>query len=181
MTTYALLPLVARQAEQREACRKLVGLLLADRGTADPLPAIGHSPKGQPLLTNHPELCISLSHCRTHVAAALSDSAVGIDIEGRRRISPTLLRRVLSADEYQSITQADDPDMQFLRLWTAKEAFLKQQGTGIVGFGSLVGAITKANELNLRLFSNNIDHNTWLTLCHNAGDEVRYVAAFGRL
>lgn len=105
-------------------------------------PTLEHDTEGAPYLPEHPELHVSLSHCRTAVAAAVStEGKVGIDIECRRRIGDGLMERVCTADELAAVHAADDPVMAFLRLWTRKEAVLKCRGTGIKGFGSMVDAL----------------------------------------
>ena len=122
-------------AEQSTAARKLLGELLGHEAVVE------HDANGAPYLPARPDLHISLSHCRTAVAAAVSTHAVGIDIESRRKINPSLIGRVCTPDEQQAINRSDDPEMAFLQLWTRKEAVLKCRGTGIKGFGSMVHAL----------------------------------------
>lgn len=77
---------------------------------------------GQPVF-DCPELFISLSHSGPYAVCALSDKPVGVDVEQRRSVDERLLKKILHPEENE-----DD----FFRIWTAKEAFFKQQGTGIV-------------------------------------------------
>ena len=126
-------------AEQSEAARRLLAKLLGHEA------AVEHDAHGAPYLPEYPNLHISLSHCRTAVAAAVHDQAVGIDIESRRKINPSLRERVCTPDEQDAIRNSDDPDMAFLRLWTRKEAVLKCRGTGIKGFESMVHALEDPN------------------------------------
>lgn len=103
---------------------------------------IEHTEKGAPFIPELPNLYISISHCRTAVAvAACEGRRVGIDIESRRKVSPSLIERVCTSDETATIQSSDDLTMAFLRLWTRKEAVLKMRGTGIQGFGSMVEAL----------------------------------------
>lgn len=74
---------------------------------------------------------ISISHCKVAVAVAISDSPVGIDVEGIRRYSPELGQRIFNMQELQIIESSDNPDREFSRIWTRKEAYLKQTGVGI--------------------------------------------------
>ena len=123
-------------AEQSTAARRLLAELLGNEA------AVEHDAHGAPYLPAYPHLHVSLSHCRTAVAVAVdSTAAVGIDIESRRKISPSLMERVCTPDEQAAIRCSDDPDMAFLRLWTRKEAVLKCRGTGIKGFESMVHAL----------------------------------------
>lgn len=125
----------ATHAEQSAAARRLLDRLMGCEV------AVEHTAAGAPYLPQHPEVHVSISHCRSAVAVAVSRSGpVGIDVECRRRIAADLAQRVCTADEQQQLAQAADADMLFLRFWTRKEAVLKCRGTGIKGFGSMVEA-----------------------------------------
>lgn len=124
-------------AEQRAAAYRLLGELTGGEVVVE------HDDKGAPYLPDHPELSVSISHCRTAVAVAVSpEGRVGIDVECRRKIGEGLLERVCTADEQAAVRAAADPTMEFLQLWTRKEAVLKLRGTGIQGFGSMTAALT---------------------------------------
>ena len=130
-------------AEQSAAARRLL-LQLAGSGI------VAYRDSGAPYLPEHPELHISISHCRTAVAVAVcADRPVGIDIECRRSINTSLIQRVCTTEESYLIQQSDDPALAFLRLWTRKEAVLKCRGTGIKGFGSMVNAL-KSDDMELQ-------------------------------
>jgi 4'-phosphopantetheinyl transferase len=77
---------------------------------------------------------LSHSHGRMLVAVAQGYD-VGVDLEQiRDNLEPLkLAERFYTAQEYDSIARrpACDQALQFYRLWVAKEAFLKAQGTGI--------------------------------------------------
>ena len=123
-------------AEQSAAARRLLADLLGHEVIVE------HNAQGAPYLPAHPDLHISISHCRTAVAVAVSNAgAVGIDIESRRKVGDGLLQRVCTPAELDSLHRSNDPTMAFLRLWTRKEAVLKCQGTGIHGFDSMVHAL----------------------------------------
>ena len=100
-------------------------------------PELSHADNGAPFLPAHRQLCISISHCRKAVAVA-----VGIDVESRRRVSQGLIEKVCTAEEQEAIRRAADPEMEFLRFWTRKEAVLKMRRTGIQGYGSMLEAST---------------------------------------
>lgn len=122
-------------AEQNAVARRLLARLSGSG-------LVAYRDSGAPYLPEHPDLYISISHCRTAVAVAVSDSGpVGIDIECRRRIGDGLVHRVCTPAECDAVDHSNDPTMTFLRLWTRKEAVLKCRGTGIKGFGSMVHAL----------------------------------------
>lgn len=78
---------------------------------------------------------VSLSHGGGWIAvAAHRHGRVGVDVEAVREVGPALARRCLSPAELSWLDHAADaPDRRerFLRLWTAKEAYLKAIGTGL--------------------------------------------------
>lgn len=103
---------------------------------------VEHDDCGAPYLPSRPGVGVSVSHCRAAVAVALCEGGrVGIDVESRRRVSPSLMERVCTADELAVLDAAADRTMAFLQLWTRKEAVLKMRGTGIRGFGSMASAL----------------------------------------
>lgn len=106
--------------------------MLQSKGLLEELPSIEYAEGGKPYIKNYPELHFNLSHCRRYVAVAIHSSPVGVDIECRRKVSQSLIRRVCSEDEQHLIAASQEPDMEFLRLWTRKESYLKYTGTGIV-------------------------------------------------
>lgn len=87
---------------------------------------------GKPSIKGHPEIHFNISHCRKAIAVAVSDCPVGIDVESDRNISDGLVERVMNSVEQSAIRGAAIPQLEFLRLWTRKEAVLKLRGTGIV-------------------------------------------------
>lgn len=70
----------------------------------------------------------NMSHAGNYVVCVVADSCVGIDIEGKRRISESVARRYFTQSERESIKTDDD----FFKLWTFKEALGKYSGQGIM-------------------------------------------------
>lgn len=95
-----------------------------------PLWAFGEH--GKPHITNYEGIHFNISHCKEAVAIGISDREVGIDIEGRRHYSDTLLQRAFCDEEQAAIKASDDPEKEFASLWTRKEAWFKWTGTGIL-------------------------------------------------
>ena len=75
---------------------------------------------------------ISIAHSGDFVACALADGAVGIDVErtNARRSIAGIAEWVFSADEQLALRalHGDLAMLEFNRLWTRKEARLKQHG-----------------------------------------------------
>ena len=127
-------------AQQREAAQRLLSRMVGEGILVE------HNGKGAPYLPQRPDLQVSISHCRTAVAVAVSTCGpVGIDVECRRKVGDSLMQRVCSPAEYAGLQASADTILDFLRLWTRKEAVLKLRGTGIQGFGSMVHALEDKN------------------------------------
>lgn len=122
---------LSRKIEATASYSLLVEMLRSN-GLLKELPSIEYAEGGKPYIKNYPELHFNLSHCRRYVAVAIHSSPVGVDIECRRKVSQSLIKKVCSEDEQQTIAASQEPDMEFLRLWTRKESYLKYTGTGIV-------------------------------------------------
>ncbi len=139
-----LLPLVSEQRrEQALAYKHLFGqycclksyellqqLLASTPYTLHSTPSFLYNEHGAPYLQNGPYL--SISHCKQGIAVVVSDYPVGIDIEGIRTISEGLVQKAMNTDEQHQIAASANPDIEFIRLWTRKEAYVKMQGTGII-------------------------------------------------
>lgn len=87
---------------------------------------------GKPYLTNHEGVHFNISHCREAIVTAVSGHEIGVDVEGRRKFSDNLLGRAFSEAEQHLVRQSDDPEQEFARIWTRKEAWFKWTGTGIL-------------------------------------------------
>ncbi len=86
--------------------------------------------KGKPYLKDMP-FHISISHSDTIVAVAISDSPVGIDTEKIKNRDFKICRKVCTEKEEVIIKNSNNPLEAFYKIWTAKEAYFKKEGTGI--------------------------------------------------
>ena len=94
-------------------------------------PHLSKDTGGKPFLTDYPHIHFNFSHCREAVVCALSSFPVGIDIETIRSYNESLVNYTMNDKERIMITQSPRPDVEFIRLWTMKEAKLKWTGHGI--------------------------------------------------
>lgn len=101
--------------------------LLAQLGIAA---VIERLPSGQPVLADRSRF-VSIAHCDAHVVCAVSEKAIGIDIEKIRPVKKGMAEKICTAEELQYV-QGDD--VRFFEIWTAKEAYFKMKGTGITDF-----------------------------------------------
>jgi 4'-phosphopantetheinyl transferase len=128
----------AARREQFVAARWMARQLLMEQRGGAPgdweLGAIAHTP---PRLIRGPDpsLHVGLSHSGEWMACVVATSSVGIDLETvtrPRKVAP--LARQSCSEEEQALLASLPPEQQlasFYRMWTQKEAWLKQRGLGI--------------------------------------------------
>lgn len=167
----AALPLLSGQ--RREQCLKFkhelgrktcaaAYLLLCEGlrkeyGMTEP-PVFEYGEHGKPAIVGHPEIYFNMSHCREAAICVLSDKPVGVDIESIRRYTESLARYTMSDEEMIQIECAERREVEFIRLWTLKEAVLKRSGEGIRNdmkhvLGALKDAKTVINEKKGYIYS----------------------------
>lgn len=96
-----------------------------DRGTFH----VEKDKEGRPVGVNgSSNIAVGISHSDRHVLCALyMNGSVGLDIESvNRRMPDRLSYRILSPEEFDLLD-----DYPLVRLWTIKEAVLKQLGLGL--------------------------------------------------
>ena len=121
-------------------------------------PVFEYGEHGKPSIVGHPEICFNMSHCREAAICVLSNKPVGVDIESIRPYSESLARYTMSDEEMALIERAERRDVEFIRLWTLKEAVLKCSGEGIRNnmkhvLDGLKEAKTEINEKKSYIFS----------------------------
>lgn len=112
-------------------------LLLADmyrEYTGNPLPQIVTSDRGKPCFAEN-NLHFSISHTKSHVFCALSETPLGIDAEEKsRKVNLHLAEKILSPTERAQYDAAPDKPLALLRFWVLKEAAAKCSGEGLRGY-----------------------------------------------
>lgn len=106
------------------------------------------APTGQPLLAGG-SMHISIAHSGEAVVCAASEDPVGIDIEKIRPMDLAITRHICTPEELcylfghtpaeEELTYCEDPVLlqRFFEIWTGKEAYFKQKGTGITNLKSI--------------------------------------------
>jgi len=111
----------------------IAGLLLRFFGIQSGYFHIEYDDNGKPSVMGHPDIFISLAHCRVGVMAAVSDCPIGCDIEEIRRPFEQYGREVMdycySDGERTLVASATDPAAEFARIWTVKESLYKLDNT----------------------------------------------------
>lgn len=143
-----------RMAFGEELLRKLIS---EEYGVDESDILITNLPSGKPVAeVKGNEVFVSLTHSGNFVACALSNTPVGIDLEVKRDFNPRVLKALRDA-EREFVAKSKDEAIAFLKIWTAKEAYLKMTGEGLAGFskaevlplvknGKWDGLILKSNQ-----------------------------------
>lgn len=96
---------------------------------------IVYEPHGRPIIVDHGEIGISISHSDRWVAVAMTTEArgLGIDIEMPREVSCALIERCCSKIDANLLHDMapEKRYLEFTRMWTVKEACVKATGGGI--------------------------------------------------
>ena len=80
----------------------------------------------------------NISHSGKYIILAISNLPIGVDIESFKKINPKLINRIATKEDIESFDNRNY-DLEFLKLWTLKEAYFKFIGTGITN----LKAVTK--------------------------------------
>jgi 4'-phosphopantetheinyl transferase len=95
----------------------------------------GSHEHGKPAIANATGVEFSLSHSHDIAVVAVAPEPVGVDVElvRERPYDERVARRIMRADEFDAwcALTPDERPVAFLRVWTAKEAYLKLLGVGI--------------------------------------------------
>lgn len=76
----------------------------------------------------------NISHCRDSVACIIGSSPNGIDVESIiNQECYDIINNVCNNNEIILLKRSKKPLLEFTKLWTFKESYLKMMGTGIIG------------------------------------------------
>ncbi len=73
----------------------------------------------------------NISHSGNFVVCATDKNPVGIDIEKKQAYNPSIAKRICSDEETTLLEGSKNPSEEFIKLWTAKEAYGKFLGKGL--------------------------------------------------
>lgn len=142
-----------QESRQMESALAYIELsrALALRGLQDIKPHFEYNEHGKPYLSTYPNLHFSISHCSQAVGCILSEMPCGLDIERVRRASPSLISKTMNRNEEHQIYSSSHPEVEFIRLWTRKEAVFKLLGTGITD--DMQDILLRAEALHIHIIS----------------------------
>lgn len=148
---FAALPLARRQAALSDYSRKTI-VLSAEKSGLPPPGAFHKDDRGAPLAEQG--VWWSVSHKPDYVAGVVSRLRIGIDVEKLTPRSEALFPKVVTPAEAALFSQ--DRWTVFFRCWTAKEAVLKSQGSGIADL-SRCKIVSVFSDTRLQVHCNNAD------------------------
>lgn len=144
ITTYKKLEKYLPHARRQKACRYrntgdksncvisyllLMYGLYMEHGIVNP--DIAATKEGKLYLVDYSRVHFNISHCSKGCICAVSDHAIGVDIQDIRPFSWSIAKRCCTVAELQSLKESGDPATEFVKIWTMKESYLKMKGTGI--------------------------------------------------
>lgn len=94
---------------------------------------ISYIKNGKPVCISDEAFHFNLSHSGEYVACAVSEGAVGLDIQQVKKVDLLIAKRFFLPEEYELILKAqpkDQPEI-FCRLWAGKESYMKYTGDGM--------------------------------------------------
>lgn len=86
---------------------------------------------GKPSLQEYPDIHFNVSHSGDWVICAVSDFAVGVDVEVTREHDMQIAKRFYAESEYESLLASRQPSDLFVTYWTLKESYVKAEGKGM--------------------------------------------------
>ena len=121
--------------------------------------------KGNPLFFN-------ISHTKDAFVIAFSTKEIGVDIEVKREYDKETLDKLIS--KCNSKEEVVNNSNDFIKLWTAKESFLKLIGTGIINSLKDVKVLDKVycgkNNAYYKIIEKD---NYYISVSYNEYDEIK--------
>lgn len=105
---------------------------------------------GKPYIKNK-NIYFNISHKDNIVICGLFEYECGVDIEKIKPYKQNLAERICSPDEIKLLSQSDNKDEAFAKIWTVKESYLKYKGIGIAA--NLQSVEKSIQEENLYIYT----------------------------
>jgi len=94
-------------------------------------PLFKYGKHGKPSIVGHDDIHFNISHCCNAVVCAINSHPIGVDVESLSSFDISLVSYTMNTHEQERIICSPRPDIEFIRLWTMKEAVLKLSGKGL--------------------------------------------------
>ena len=125
----------SRFLRDSDRTRYITGVLLTRAAAAERTGSwwteIRRNEFGKPFLSGDDSFYFNLSHSDDLVVFAQGDAPVGVDVERIAPIEWRQLASVFSDEERAMLDRSTEPLRLFYRMWTAREAFAKEEGVGL--------------------------------------------------
>ncbi|MCM1054384.1 MAG: 4'-phosphopantetheinyl transferase superfamily protein [Bacteroides sp.] len=113
----------------------LLQRLTAERFGVSDTARFTYGEHGKPYYSSIKNVFFSMSHCKTAVAAAVSEKEIGIDVMDDRYINEGLAFKICSESELKKFNVSEDKQKFLRELWCKKESIVKKSGLGFtLGF-----------------------------------------------
>lgn len=120
-----------KHVAEHEAGIRLLQYALWEEYGINKLPEIEKSACGKPYFPAYSYIQFNISHSGERAVCALGQMELGIDVEHKREIKDSLIKRTLTENEKIWLEQSKDKKTAFIRLWTLKESYIKATGEGL--------------------------------------------------
>ena len=142
--------------KQKILARILLKQVLKDKYHIDYNEAIiKYNSYGKPFING---INYNISHSYDFVIVAVSDKAIGIDIEKIRKIDLSIMKIFCTDNEQEYILNSNDKYLAFWSVYTLKEAYFKMLGTDLSDLRSI-----EFKFINNKIICNNLDLNIKLS------------------
>ncbi|MBR5779177.1 MAG: 4'-phosphopantetheinyl transferase superfamily protein [Clostridia bacterium] len=152
---------IARMRIENDRRRSILGEALARLGISKLADcreediSFTRTEKGKPICDKE-NVFFNISHCGDTVVCAVDDQNVGIDFEKMRKVEARVTEIACTDSDKQFIFGGSSPDpdgyitdrgalKRFFTVWTAKEAYFKFIGIGVIGLLTVSYSDIKAN------------------------------------
>lgn len=159
---------IANCVRKQNGAQMYVSSMLCDcvlRQYGSSLSHVKQGEHGKPYVEG--ELYFNLSHSGEYVVMAVGDRPLGIDVEKKKYLSPTVAKAFLNPRELEYVTAR--PELPLTSLWCRKEAFLKCLGYGWVKETANRTSVLEESFLfeqeHYSFREYEIDENYFLTVC----------------
>lgn len=86
---------------------------------------------GKPILKDFSRYNFSISHTNNTIVFISNELPIGIDIEKINKGNLSLSKRFFTSNEYEHLKNSGNLDIDFFKIWTMKESYIKMLGTGL--------------------------------------------------
>ncbi len=141
-----------------------------------------YSDRGKPSLIDN-KIEFNLSHSQDlAIYGFTKNRKIGVDLEYLKDMpdAENLAKRFFCDREYQAISSFQPPDKQtaFFKIWTAKEAYLKATGVGLMGLDDVEIVLNSSVDVKIASINHNIEaaSNWYLSSFKIKADYIAAVA-----